>query len=402
MKYLTSLLAITLIGSSCLVNVANAAWRKKVIAPVTPVTPVAKSASPSGYPNQTVDSLVAGYGRDQQVALINKAPPAINIANIRQVFSLLPNIKLSDQKINDFIMQALTTETPAGTSANAEITRLSLCIPGSDLLDGKANDSISKYIKTQCQTDGNIYNTSDSTKDLVDANLYTKNATFNVKTLVGKSIYDKVKFTSDETFVNPAALDYILYMAGTALPLQLPPFITNSEYNTEKLKEGETSLGETASQEYLIKLRSYVSQLSAGLSNLYFFYNERLPSMKLNNDPALATAVARGLPVINNNGTWTSKLALEEYMATWRVRDYGPNPADKDHPTTPVNNVWRQTIASSTPINLQRELVYIAAAKLYELHQLRLAIQRLTITMTSMQLADLRKQRKNLNWGGTS
>ena len=374
------------------------------------------------YPHSNVDALIAGYGRDQQ-GLISKTPPAITIARLDKVLNMLHSMQTSNNRINDFIVQALTTKTPGDmsasssldeseTSSNAEILRLSLCVPGSDLLDGKANDSIKKYIKTQCQTGSNIYNAA-STQKLIDDNLYAKNAAFDANTLIEKSVYDKVQsvaptidpsnpssFFSASTFVNPAALDYILYIAGTALPLELPTFISDPKYNTEKLSDGDTALSETSAQKYLVSLRSYVSQLSAGLSSLYSIYNDHLPSMQIDDNDDTKIAIQRGLKYITSGGKkWTSKFALEEYMSTWRIKDHGPNTGSSNHSSDIVNNLWRDTIKTGTPVNLQRELAYINAEELSELYQLRRSIESLTMTMTSMQLSMLRQQRNNLNWG---
>ncbi len=345
------------------------------------------------YAYSDVDSLRAGYGKDEQGSMI-KNPPSTDLAKISGILKYVKNAAQnvndqSKQQTNDFVTQFLSVPS----NADKDVTRLAFCVPGSDINMG--NSAIAGFIQDKCKVSSNMYLAGGSTPF---ANNPHANNAFNANLLLSDSLYTNDQLTSSGDLANPMALDYLRYLSGTTNPPNFPYFISKSAtYDEGKKVDSDDSLSDPVAQQYLLNLRGYASELSAGLNTLFYLYNERLPSIPLDATSAVTTAQSRGLKTITRNGgTWTSKLALEEYMATWRVHDRQKKGDDN------INNLWRETIQKGDTITLQRELAYIAAEQLYETYQLHQSMERLSVTLAGLELAMLRQQRDGLDWNATT
>jgi hypothetical protein len=113
---------------------------------------------------------------------------------------------------------------------------------------------------------------------------------------------------------------------------------------------------------YIMALRSYVATQSIGISNLYKSYSDRVRITGLGNRAGMKTG---NTPVPD-----ASVLEVEDYAAKKRVTD--PN--------------WYKAMETATPATIEREMLYVLAEMRLELYKNRLALERLILTNSAMQM----------------
>ena len=160
--------------------------------------------------------------------------------------------------------------------------------------------------------------------------------------------------------VNPVALDYIRYLSNAIKPLKLPEFVTKQSFSQDDKK----ALNSLSSKEYLVQLRNYQAIASAANNAVWRSYYERLPTIPVTN--AMKDQKVPSYPVGGDDKT--SIHALEEHMATWRLK----------------NPEWFKHMQQALPPMVERELLRTATERLYETYQLRRSIEQLNLTMSSM------------------
>lgn len=127
-------------------------------------------------------------------------------------------------------------------------------------------------------------------------------------------------------------------------------------------------------KKYLAALRQYTTVQTTAISNLTREYNERLPLSTGNEDQDKNSDLGKLAQALSEqrNSNFPSDLKkvsrryLEHYLATRRVND--PE--------------WYKSLSSNYPAMLQRQMVMLQAENLAETYRLRMAIDRLTATMS--------------------
>lgn len=208
----------------------------------------------------------------------------------------------------------------------------------------------------------------------------------NFNTFFGPLTYDATQEAAAKNFLQLSAL--------TAQPFPL----TNI---ADILKDKNDFVATTATpeyQKYLSLLRLYATVQSTALSNLYQFYNERLPyAAKKDGEKSvdkdgkeLDTKIVAALKAAKLEAETTSPLQLENYMATHRLTEMG---TDKDGKEVPK---WLFELMKDNTAMLQRQMLILQAENLAETHRLRMSIDRLTATTSMMMLQNSYNMRQQL------
>lgn len=165
------------------------------------------------------------------------------------------------------------------------------------------------------------------------------------------------------------AANFIRYVSGTVIPLNLSKRSDYDElYGQANNLDGKTSDKDQAQAKvqlatYLLGVRTYTSQLSVGMSNLYYILSRRL-------------AVSSG-----NESTSKDKkpmsLALEEYnMASWRL--FNPKGSTKDDD----KDQWLSHINKASSATVQKEIAVLLAEINYQMYLNRQLQERQLLTET--------------------
>lgn len=184
-------------------------------------------------------------------------------------------------------------------------------------------------------------------------------ANIDVNSVLGPLVYDKDQKQTAENFINSAS--------SLGSPLNIVDLVDQA--NKSKTKTTAASLSavqNTQLARYLTSLRIYAAMQSVGLSNLYQFYAERLPSNVPDDDKN--KALVMGLQGINLPNA--SQLQVENYMATRRLTD--PQ--------------WVASLSNDSPAALLRQIAILMAENLLESYNNRMATERLTVTMSMIEL----------------
>lgn len=189
-------------------------------------------------------------------------------------------------------------------------------------------------------------------------------ANVDLNSLVGPLVYQKGQ--------DKAAGNFITAIATLNVPLtlvNLPKVASTGKTDVATLTTSNKDV-----VKYINELRLYAAMQAIGLSNLNQFYAERMPSKvtETANKPLFKALNALGMPN-------ASQLQVENYMATRRITD--PD--------------WVNSLAQDSPAALMRQMVILLAENLAELYNNRMTSERMTATLTAMELgqaANLRIQ----------
>lgn len=198
----------------------------------------------------------------------------------------------------------------------------------------------------------------------------------NVESLLGPVQYDTTKYNTASK-----AADFIKYVASLYNPTTTIDF---SQLSSTELKQ---AVAMSTVQQYLILTRSMAANLSVGLNNLYYLFDQRVPEKTTKLLGSSATPIElEKLP--SNLQKDASPLALQKWMATRRLTSDSPSES---------NTSWAAGIQKANPATLQREMVYLLAEIRYELFQNRMVMERLLATQSVEQLQTGATQQFQLN-----
>ncbi len=197
--------------------------------------------------------------------------------------------------------------------------------------------------------------------------------------LIAPTIYREVKVGEGDNETGQVnqplvANTFIQYATGLANPMRtadftsmkLPSDQSNRNAYLYQLQEKPTV------RDYLTALRNYTAQLSVGISNFYYLYNERMPIKDARlADKASALVIPPSNPLLPPAPTGAvSPLEIEKYLATRRVSDSG----------------WYTAMQNALPSTLLRETLFLLAEIPPMLFQLHLDLERILATMSAMQI----------------
>jgi len=194
-------------------------------------------------------------------------------------------------------------------------------------------------VDTECKSPGGI--------GVFQSSCPTDTAPLDFNTLIGPSRYDQDKMKS--------ALLFVAFAGGMAHPQETLDFEKEVK---PKLKEGNAN-----ALAYMTALRAYAASQSVGLSNLFEMYAQRVPQKNL----AKEAGWEDKFPGETKDGI--SPLQLDEYSAKRRI----------------TNENWYISMETATPVTVQREMLYVLAEMRQEMFKTRMAIERLTATMSVLQ-----------------
>jgi hypothetical protein len=178
---------------------------------------------------------------------------------------------------------------------------------------------------------------------------------FDLNSLLGTLQYD--------TNTQQTAQNFITLVSGLGYPLQVISFSGVPDKNIP------TALNNAEVAKYLAALRTYTAQEAVGLSNLYHSYGERLPSTDL-------SALTNALPPPNPSSTLQalpvnpSALEVKEYLAKRRILDTN----------------WYTQMSVASPIEVQRQTLYLLAEMRAEMFQQEMEMERLNTTLSVLVL----------------
>lgn len=180
-------------------------------------------------------------------------------------------------------------------------------------------------------------------------------ANVDLNALLGPLIYKENADKTAISYINSAAsLNYPLKMLdlnrmAIAKKVDVSTFIN---YNDDVKK-------------YLTHLKAYAAAQATGVSNLYQFFAERVPSQVTEESNKELYKALNSLGMPN-----ASQLQVENYMATRRITD----------PT------WVASLSQDSPAALLRQIAILLAENLAESYNSRLATERLTATLSILSL----------------
>ena len=201
------------------------------------------------------------------------------------------------------------------------------------------------------------------------------NMMFNFESLLGYSSYANqvpaCNPNASATDISPYANFYIQFAGDMATPPAQFSLMQNVKNNTMTLAQAQTLQQSPQFTAYETALRHIVAVQSAGLSNLYYLYSQR---------------------VADANGN--SPESVSNYLANWRSQ----NPS------------WYASMGSALPTVLMRETLFVLTEMQRDLHEMRKENQRLLAsqsigllqsTQVSKQLlqlkvSDLQSQMQNI------
>lgn len=168
------------------------------------------------------------------------------------------------------------------------------------------------------------------------------NMMFNFESLLGYSSYANQVPTcnpnASATDISSYANFYIQFAADLASPPAQFSLTQNVANNTMTLAQAQTLQQSPEFTAYQTSLRHLVAVQSAGLSNLYYLYSQRVPDA---------------------NGN--SPESVSNYLANWRSQ----NPS------------WYASMGSALPTVLMRETLFVLTEMQRDLHEMRKENQRL-------------------------
>lgn len=308
-----------------------------------------------------INNLVAGYGVDQ----LQNTPTALFAQSSDAVYNLL---------VGDVVNAILTPNSSGPVANNPNYKGGSTASTTSPTLTGQAvynllmvtnpNEVISSSAKIPAPLPISVPNPS---LNIVAGNNQQQTSlntqAFDMATLVRPLQYDENN--SKETTERDNATNFILFSSGMVTP---PQILDLTRFNQTQLSG---ILNNALVQQYLVSLRSLVSQKSVGLDNLYHIYAERIP--------VSTQKLVQSVPEISGTKLYpaASPLSVDQYMATRRFSD--PN--------------WQTMIQKkATPAELMRQELYLLREIRYELYESRLQNERVLATLSVMELQNTSAQ----------
>lgn len=205
-------------------------------------------------------------------------------------------------------------------------------------------------------------------------------ANIDVNSLLGPLVYKDDQKKTAENFINAAS--------GQSTPFNTVDLVDLAKQrNAQNPNSPPTTAAALATTpntdvaKYLASLRTYATLQAVGMSNLYQFYAERLPS---NVDEQQNKVLADALKGINMPNA--SQLQVENYMATRRLTD--PQ--------------WVASLSNDSPAALLRQIAILLAENLLMSYNNHMATERLTVTMTMLELQQAATTRQMLDQTASS
>lgn len=168
-----------------------------------------------------------------------------------------------------------------------------------------------------------------------------------------------------------AATNFIQYVSGAVAPASLAKQSTYTDLYTlaKGLTKGETPFQQQQANEtlatYLASLRTYASQMSVGMSNLYYIFGKRLPQKQ---------GTTADAPQMSQ--------ALSEYnMATWRL----------SQSQTQGQEAWLDKINKASSATVQKEIAILLAEINYQMYLNRQQDERLLLTQSVLLLQTIKQ-----------
>ena len=197
----------------------------------------------------------------------------------------------------------------------------------------------------------------------------------DVDNFIKPFIYSAKEKTSAKSFI-----DYITNQYAPTPNINFAPLIATKD--TSSNTPLQQALNDINVQKYIYLIRRKAALSSIAISNLNYFYNERIPQPTSVLLSKLSSAVnvdqiKEQLPA--NLKTEASPLALQQWMATRRLNTVTDNSGGK-------SETWTQSIEQASPATLQRETVYLLAEIQKELFKQRMLQERLLATTSVQQL----------------
>lgn len=282
-----------------------------------------------------VDCLIAGYGVNQQAYWLTQPPPdqaqSMAVGGILQSIMTTPTTD-SDAFTLPAIINTLTTVDPTPVAINAATTLPAILV---------APGLCTKTLFGDCANNP-------------QADAQTKATNFSLNTLLGPVAYQTVNNANQQT----AAQNFITWVSGITQPIGV------IDFSGAKLPAGETqtaveSIPDVAT--YVVMQRTYTAQQAVGLSNLYELFSERVPKKGL--------GAQAGMPN-STSSTSESPLQIEQYLATRQIAD--PN--------------WYTSMQTASPAAVSRATLFLLAELPPMLYQLHLDMERMTATLSVMEI----------------
>lgn len=308
---------------------------------------------PGGGP----DCLIAGYGQNQYNWLVNPPYDQATIANGNNLLqSLMPDIATTQSNmLGQGILNTLTTVDPTQimidsiNNFNSPLTP-TLASPVTALSVAQAATS---SIVCGITPSADICKTAQMP-------LAEQTASYNLDTLLGPTVYQSINIGGNSTLdQNQSAQAFIQLLSGLNSPM---PVVNFSNVASKDLPD---LLNRTDVINYLTALRSYAAQEGVGLSNLYHYYAERVSVTGLGAAANLPPPTGSMIPPIN-----ASPLQVEDYYANRRLNDSN----------------WYSQMQNASPAAIQREQLYLLAEIRSELFKNRMEMERMTATLSAMEL----------------
>ncbi len=304
---------------------------------LTPMITFAQDGPPVFLcPGGGVDCLIAGYGVSQQGTwMLQPAPDQSQSMAVGSVLNTILDMpgQTARPMLIQQIINTLTTVDPKSTHATI-ITQLPSILVA---------PSICQQNNTATGCTGN---------PVADAQAGA--AHYNLNSLLSPVAYG----VGNNPVPAQAAQNFITLASGIGDPFQV------LDFSTIKLPQNATltsiqSLPDVA--KYLVMLRTYTAQQTVGLGNLYQLYAERLPQKGLGQQAAMPNATA---------DTSESPLQVEQFMATRQISD--PS--------------WFTHMQNASPAAVSRATLFTLAEIPAMLYQIHLDLERLTATMSVLEL----------------
>lgn len=242
------------------------------------------------------------------------------------------------------------------------------------------NDAMKQYFPLASSDQNTFYNFDDGkvnhTKKTANSDNKPASAinSLNLNALIEPAQYGTSGYNNAEN-----AEHFIKYLSNQYSPAPLVDF--SKIISDNKLDQ---VLQMPSVQQYLYTLREMVASYSVGMSDLYYLYQQRVPTDtdKLLGSSHFQSIIKSNLP--ENLQKKASPLALEQWMAEHRLVNYDP---DKTNPKTVPP--WVVAMENATPATLQRETVYLLAEIRYEMFQDRMLRERMLATMAAQQMQSM-------------
>lgn len=195
---------------------------------------------------------------------------------------------------------------------------------------------------------------SQSVQSSMTSSLTQGNENFNYQALITPLAYSTTSATNSGTmgFTQDNAMNFIKTISGYAIPLSTINLNTYSESQLSA-KQKQDIQNSANYQQYTVQRRQLLAEQTAALTILYDIYARRQPNtnIKMTDTPIP--------PDPNNPNANPSAAQIEDYIATARTNS-------ANSPT------WYAQMATASPTNVNREILFVLAEIQAELHAIHL------------------------------